>query len=408
MTRNKRTGLVPGKKFFTSVGGVGSRNIAMHNKILSQASMPRPAPGPTETNKPQVEIKLFNISTFGKKFTVNGDGNPNDSGTALENEYLTALTNAAKRWEIFLKLTPEMTNAVKIEHTKKFLPKNEWRGIELLNLKYDDGGSIPNSYAAIDSTIGSFNLSSLRSGFGLILNKDRMNQLTTVQKSNVLAHELGHVLGLTSAFGGIFNNGVELFPKIVSPDYYPKIKYLHKNTFKGVWLQYSTYTVRVKDLNRFAASYIDPYVPLSNDLKHWRRYVVERRLNATSEILYTYPGMYNELMGDGYDPAVDDSLKYLISKMSISFLVELHTFYDNAKINYYDEINPGNSEVQRFIKSATNDIILSGEPGVSVSIKELAFYDTEIIDEKTNEILSLFEQIQNRTNQNVVMCSCSC
>ena len=60
MTRNKRTGLVPGKKFFTSVGGVGSRNIAMHNKILSQASMPRPAPGPTETNKPQVEIKLFN------------------------------------------------------------------------------------------------------------------------------------------------------------------------------------------------------------------------------------------------------------------------------------------------------------------------------------------------------------
>ena len=235
-----------------------------------------------------------------------------------------------------------------------------------------------------------------------------MNQLTTVQKSNVLAHELGHVLGLTSAFGGIFNNGVELFPKIVSPDYYPKIKYLHKNTFKGVWLQYSTYTVRVKDLNRFAASYIDPYVPLSNDLKHWRRYVVERRLNATSEILYTYPGMYNELMGDGYDPAVDDSLKYLISKMSISFLVELHTFYDNAKINYYDEINPGNSEVQRFIKSATNDIILSGEPGVSVSIKELAFYDTEIIDEKTNEILSLFEQIQNRTNQNVVMCSCSC
>lgn len=388
MTKNKRTGLMPGKKFFTPVGGVGAKNIAIQNRVRSQASVPKPPPPP----KKEETIKLFNTLSFSRRFLVNGNGSIDNEGTGLDLKYQIALTIAAKRWEVFLQFTPEMIKEIKDEYKKMYiLNKNsDWNGIELMNYKFISD----NAYASIQSSTGTIIGTSLKYGFGLSVNKNLMDPLTDEQKSHVLAHELGHVLGITGAFGGVFNNGVELFPKIQSPALFnPRYSYLHKDTFFKVWGEYNTY---IADRNiRLTGVSVDPYVPLSDDLKHWRRDVIQRIPINQSNPTTTYPPIYNELMGNGYNPEVDNTLKYLISKMSISFLTELYSIRNGVKVYNYTEVKPGTSEVTRYIKTQTNEIILSGNPGFA---KNLSFIENEIyVSEQSDELVinELISQLDN-------------
>jgi hypothetical protein len=111
MTKNKRTGIVPLKKKFPP-GGVGSRNIALHNKIAIHALTPSFAQfNPYNPNIVwREENVLFDLDSF-----LNPAFN-------ISKRHALILQSAAKRWNNHIKFSDEAIALI-----RKDIPS--WKGI---------------------------------------------------------------------------------------------------------------------------------------------------------------------------------------------------------------------------------------------------------------------------------------
>ena len=359
----KRTGIIPLKKNFTEMGPhIGARNLAMHNKILSQAmpgrapainvvaaappAAPPPAPASALNN-------LFNISTFGK--TIDGE--------KLELAHLNALIAASIRWNNFLSFHPELLNAIK-KH------KSDWKGFELLEIVYTDTGGIAaagviffKEYLIIDTEIPhgfrlTINNALLKNGFWDTTTNTR-HYFTQKNLQDVLAHELGHALGLVNT---ITPDYIYTIPSTTFTDpngkpgtyYTPQMKCIIGGPHGQFPLTYKEYRDLISSAilsdKLLSAS---PYIMLDNRGTHWQQKMVSQTMHLwdpvkkeypyTSNLIY-YGNFINELMATTYNPLYKRD--HLISNISLKYLTEIRVDGWRA----YIEKTPGASEVASTIK----------------------------------------------------------
>ena len=201
----KRTGIMPLKKNFTVVGGVGARHIAMQNKISRQAPrvsgtmnvVAAAAPPPHVIEPPSTTIPdLFDIVSFSNTLYERA-GYPD---TTLKDAHINALTRAASRWTNFLSFHADGVNVIKNKYKAEF--KKEWYGFQLLGINYSY--NVGNGIAAVENVF--FTGTKIPYGFLLNISKNILANgfvdkgitytLSDTNFEHVLAHELGHVLGL--------------------------------------------------------------------------------------------------------------------------------------------------------------------------------------------------------------------
>ena len=353
----KRTGIMPSKKNFTEMGPhIGARNIAMHNKILSQAmpgrapainivaaAPPPPAPAQAPLNN------LFNISTFGK--TIDGE--------KLEPAHLTALIAASVRWNNFLSFHPELLNAIK-KH------KPDWKGLELLEIVYEDIGGIASAGVIFFKEYFIFD-TKIPHGFRLTINNAILKggyvfanthyYLTQNNLADVLAHELGHTLGL-------FNT--------ITPEYkvtLPSAPFTDPNGNPGTYYtpqfkciiggQYGQFPLAHREYRELISSAISsdkllstsPYIMLDDRGTHLQQIMVSHTMylwdpynkEYKTNLIY-YGNFINELMATRYNPLYERG--HLISSISLKYLTEIRVDGWRA----YIEKTPGASEVASTIK----------------------------------------------------------
>jgi hypothetical protein len=391
---SKRTGLMPSKKKFTAVGGVGARHIALQNKISVQAprvagAAPAPAPAPAPPTPPPTAPlnNLFDIDSFLHQYTP------------LDPPYRLALIAATERWNKLLSFHPDGLNIIIQAYKERF--GKEWNGFKLLSVSYR---TKPNQIVTTETVmIGGTNIPY---GFRLRINKEGLTNgmmvegiLETFTQENiehVFAHELGHALGLCNTIvddsvvpshePDNMNNPyyVPVPPHVNADD--PSIKnykclsllsFGSYNAFSGTyWAHF-----KMLEIGNTRLSTHTPFILLTDDSWHWEKNTRFHEIHywdpystpPAYKLLTktTYRNLYNEINTAGFNPHYDTTVGYLISNKSLKYLTEIRPF------NYqmYVEKNWGYSEVKNVAKMldansnpATYTYILEGKPGEVVPL----------------------------------------
>ena len=363
----KRTGIMPSKKNFTAVGGVGARHIAMQNKISRQAprvastmvaAAPAPAPAPAALNN------LFDIDSF----------HPRNQYTPLDPPYMLALIAATERWNKLLSFHPDGLNIIKTNYKETF--NKEWNGFKLLSVSYRTN---PNQIVTTEPV--TISGTKIPYGFRLRINKGGLTNgmmvegiLETFTQENiehVFAHELGHALGLCAT---ISREDVVRLPSIPTLPGFPIYFNPTSNTISAQLFP-QTHSEHAKLIRsateRFVAG--PSFVMLSSDEWHWEKNMVShevysydpqnQRYNMITKQIFG--NFENEIITVGFNPHYDNTVGYLISNKSLKYLTEIRPF----DLQMYVEKNRGASEVSSVIKfgvSPNVTYILKGKAGVIV------------------------------------------
>lgn len=374
----KRTGIMPSKKKFTAVGGVGARPIALQNKISREAprvtgtiaaAPPPPPPPPTPLDN------LFNVSSFSN--TLAGNIFPGFSETKLDPSYVLALTAATSRWNNFLSFHTDFVSIVKEKYKEQY--GKEWKGLELVALNY----TLPSDTLATTRVLP-LNGTNIPYGFRLGVNRDRLKLYSQENIEHVFAHELGHALGLCNAM----DDETEMLPAKKDPlnptntywvpnpkpDDIPNFKIITMNRFPNT---YATHHKLIRSAEKFI-SFVPPHIILSDDGKHWMEKMVSHEIYAWDEktqshelfFQHDYGNFFNEIITPIFDKKYDSENGYLISSKSLKYLTEIKRVHRLDYVQMYVEKTPGASEVSKIVRSGTRSnyvYILHGKAGVIVS-----------------------------------------
>jgi hypothetical protein len=382
---SKRTGLMPSKKKFTAVGGVGARPIALQNKISSQSprvagtmamAMAPPLPPPQDS----VPVRIFDIVSFLNVFS--GDNYSGYPDKNLEPIYWYALIEAAVRWNNLLSFKPgNLLNSIKSRYKRRF--GKEWKGFELLGINY----SYTNGYAG--AAVVKMN-AKYPFGFLLGINRNGMLEHSRTNIAHTFAHELGHAIGLCATITPSDIVRIPSNPKNVDwylthQTYYDRVggnlpdntagrailggQLLSSSSIKTFPKTHFEHQKLIQLANaRFAAG--PSYIMLSDDDGHWNDKMVSLDVYVWDPSPQRYKKMgtrhygnfYNELMQPYFSVRYDNINGYFISNKSLKYLTEIEIDGENL----YVEKTPGGSEVENCIRIGVSPdftYILNGAVG---------------------------------------------
>ena len=375
---------------------------------------------------------LFNRDTFSRYFNLYGNGEiwTPEFGQPLPTpeKYIIGLNNAADRWAKFLKVSD---NAVYFIKTNSIYSKPDWNGIELTGLTIDTAATENDSWIAktvILNTVGNTSINTgIITGFTLKLNtaKIEFNGYTDTDITNILAHELGHALGIVGqpyksvnvaqnieiqpllvkttdietdpyvfrAFtedknnNNIIDEDESIFPTLIwEYDFYGGI------IWKGGYRPPNILRSTNKSIEKLALRDFPFVMPVAVkddgtlNSGHWRTNTLKTKnwndttIPDTSRAKISYAGIENDLMVPAYDPYIT----YFISRLSIGMLVDLRNETDVGTIYNYTELNPGKSEDTGHEKTDMGCIKFTGP--------------TKSINKEKNT--------KNIKNRNVIVCDC--
>lgn len=249
-----------------------------HHSSSSQIS-----PSPSSSSS-QVQQKLFNENSW---------------ATSVPEPYKSYLSQAAERWSRFIRFNPSVVQSV-----KSFDPA--WDGISLESFdQFDD--SISGVIAAcgptrgVDLTGNAVKFNSTQ--FAVEVNIHYQNYFSPEEWSDIMAHELGHALGI----------GVFWSPDItnITGGVPPSDNFLDGNSYQNAQRAYNSMTLTTRQK-----------IPLENEggngtaSAHWENNY--RPSTAQGSMGVGYPGLTNELMVGFYSQGQES----MISDLSIKTLVD--------------------------------------------------------------------------------------
>lgn len=239
---------------------------------------------------------LFDLTTFGE----------------IDQAVRNATIQGANRWANFIKINPNVVAGIKnnIDST--------WGGIKLNSFTTIND---PNNYIAacgihtfVDIQPGGTGLQFCPLSFNLSSNSHYLNIYTEQDWARIMAHELGHALGI-----GIFwNSNLQQYGAVPPINYF-----LNGNSYTSTKAAYNNITALSRNK-----------IPLENtggsgtQSAHWENSFRPSTDPGTEGV--SYPGLSNELMVGFYSP----STNFVISDLSIKALVDFG----------YIEKNPGTNE----------------------------------------------------------------
>ena len=321
-----------------------------------------------DTFNPNANI-LFDISTFSRRFSL--DDNLDSSGNfyefdegpdslyykQLNQNYITALTNAANRWNTYIRYTPQM-NSLIYNRVKKEFNGKVWKGLELYTCRYKDMGSDTLASAAAYT----FNRTSMNFMIKLTINNIVIQNYDMNILTDLFTHELGHVLGMPC---WTVNNssGEEVLPLSEFIDGVNSKCYIGTLTGltgldadQGEFFKFPVFPNAIKAFNKYDAfKYVSKnkllavtnnIIPLDcnhenpiHNYKHWSDdAIVDSTSNPDYHIIYC--GLPNEIL----NPYVSE-IRSIISLITIKELTDIYTLSGETKVYNYTEINPDSSEV---------------------------------------------------------------
>jgi hypothetical protein len=322
----------------------------------------KPTPKTEESFNPNANI-LFDISTFSRRFDLDGSGNFYDGDglgpdylghRKIDENYITALTNAANRWNTYIRYTPQMNNLI-YNRVKKEINGKIWKGLELYTCRYKDVGTDTLASAAAYTFNGtSMNFMFILTINNIVIQNYNMNTLT-----DLFTHELGHVLGMP-CWTVLDGTGEEVLPlssfvtRLNTKCYFGNLTGI--TPVPGEFLKFPVFPNAIKAFNKYGAFKViskekllsaNNTIPLHNkhsnptsNYKHWSD---EAIIDSTSspDYHFIYCGLPNEIL----NPYVSEFVRTIISLITIKLLTDIYTLSGETKVYNYTEINPDASEV---------------------------------------------------------------
>lgn len=327
-------------------------------------------------NKPKTEESfnananmLFDISSFSRRFSL--DDNLDSSGNfyefdegpdslyykQLNQKYITALTNAANRWNTYIRYTPQM-NSLIYNRVKKEINGKIWKGLELYTCRYKDVGTDTLASAAAYT----FNGTSMNFMFILTINNIVIQNYDMNTLTDLFTHELGHVLGMP-CWTVLDGTGEEVLPLSEFVDGVNSKCYIGALTGltgldadQGEFFTFPVFPNAIKAFNKYGAFKViskkkllsaNNIIPLhnkhSNPIHNYKHWSDEAIIDSTSsqDYHFIYCGLPNEIL----NPYVSEFVRSIISLITIKLLTDIYTLSGETKVYNYTEINPDASEV---------------------------------------------------------------
>jgi hypothetical protein len=352
--------------------GMGSANrMVSHCKssgtssdcVATVLNAVKPNPPKTEESFNPDANMLFDISTFSRRFDLDGSGNFYDGDELgpdylghrkIDEKYITALTNAANRWNTYIRYTPQM-NSLIYNRVKKEINGKIWKGLELYTCRYKDAGTDTLASAAAYT----FNGTSMNFMFILTINNIAIQNYNMNTLTDLFTHELGHVLGMP-CWTVLDGTGEEVLPLSEFDNNLNTKCYIGNLTgitpVPGEFIKFPVFPNAIKAFNKYGAFKViskvkllsaNNIIPLhnkhSNPISNYKHWSDEAIIDSTSsqDYHFIYCGLPNEIL----NPYVSEFVRSIISLITIKLLTDIYTLSGETKVYNYTEINPDASEV---------------------------------------------------------------